>query len=523
MENDRLAIQKWHKRREDRLAKRNVRLDFEVGVFPPDEAGDKGTFHGNTRLPYGLCKAAGIDTTGMTPSEAWAALRGETGITPKKAFKELEEHGTVKGIEPDGDLPGTEELGHEGPIPEPYKPGTPFEPPEKESPEEKNKKYADAAMRRLNSGKHARHEKSIQECLDKLKEIYGDKCKVMLPSNGDYVDVVAYDITNPHLAKRIAQEKQIGPTKITVGKDKEEAEEAFRKEMNRWKESDEYKKVNIAFDYEYNAVLNDRDNGKITVEEGKKRIKEIGKERKKNILRVLPNFDSCNTMDEIKARTSALGNFIHSPEFSDDTDLDNAKELSKSAEHMFDAFPCMKRRVKYISTKETKAGAFAWVNDKVESGIYVDRNYAQNRKKMKNAYEFSMMTGYHPPGTDTDSIVYHEFAHVIDVNLSTYINNHGGIPGYSGKMVSTYIAKQMAKDLGMPVEEMKLKVSKYAAQRYPDNPELNDTEFIAECMAEYVGSSKPRPICVECVKRLTDLLKKTWGEDAVSSTFASKA
>lgn len=39
-------------------------------------------------LPYGLCKGVGIDTTGMTPREAWAAYTGETGISKEQAEKE---------------------------------------------------------------------------------------------------------------------------------------------------------------------------------------------------------------------------------------------------------------------------------------------------------------------------------------------------------------------------------------------------------------------------------------------------
>ena len=93
-------IDEYRKRRQKRLDERGVRMDYEVGNFPGDEAGDKVGKHGgaSTRLPYGLCKAAGIDTTGMTPSEAWAALAGETGIKPKDAYKELEKKGSAKDL-----------------------------------------------------------------------------------------------------------------------------------------------------------------------------------------------------------------------------------------------------------------------------------------------------------------------------------------------------------------------------------------------------------------------------------------
>lgn len=34
------------------------------------------------RLAYGLCKREGIDTKGMTPREAWEALKEKTGKGP---------------------------------------------------------------------------------------------------------------------------------------------------------------------------------------------------------------------------------------------------------------------------------------------------------------------------------------------------------------------------------------------------------------------------------------------------------
>ena len=73
-------IQAYRERRQHRLDSRKVRLDDET------EAKAKGT-----KLPYALCKSEGIDTTGMTPSEAWEALKGKTGVNPKDAYKGLQD------------------------------------------------------------------------------------------------------------------------------------------------------------------------------------------------------------------------------------------------------------------------------------------------------------------------------------------------------------------------------------------------------------------------------------------------
>lgn len=48
------------------------------------------------RLAYGLCKEYGIDTTGMKPSEAWAALQDKTGKTANDFYSESGNAGANK-------------------------------------------------------------------------------------------------------------------------------------------------------------------------------------------------------------------------------------------------------------------------------------------------------------------------------------------------------------------------------------------------------------------------------------------
>lgn len=91
-------IENFKARRSARMDGRKARFDFEVGVYSPDEPGDKGASHGNTRLPFGLCKAAGIDTTGMTPSDAWDALAGKTGVKASEAYASLKKEGNATKI-----------------------------------------------------------------------------------------------------------------------------------------------------------------------------------------------------------------------------------------------------------------------------------------------------------------------------------------------------------------------------------------------------------------------------------------
>ncbi len=51
--------------------------------------------HGNTKLPYGIAKGYGLDTTGKTPREVWDMLKGY-GVTPENEYKKLKERAEEK-------------------------------------------------------------------------------------------------------------------------------------------------------------------------------------------------------------------------------------------------------------------------------------------------------------------------------------------------------------------------------------------------------------------------------------------
>lgn len=69
--------------------------------------GSSGGGHGNTRLPFGLCKRFGIEIgDGWTPKDAWDALAGK-GITPDGAFERLKK-GEDPGVPKEGGDDGSD-------------------------------------------------------------------------------------------------------------------------------------------------------------------------------------------------------------------------------------------------------------------------------------------------------------------------------------------------------------------------------------------------------------------------------
>jgi len=78
------AVFEFRMRRYQRLASRMDADDDETGG---------GAMY---RLPYGLCNNAGIDTTGMSPTDAWNALKDKTGFGHDEALKQLKDNSKAK-------------------------------------------------------------------------------------------------------------------------------------------------------------------------------------------------------------------------------------------------------------------------------------------------------------------------------------------------------------------------------------------------------------------------------------------
>lgn len=93
----RKRILDFQKRRDARLKKRGlVLVKNKFDFFRTDDDDDnendnKGKSHGNTKLPFGLCKRFGIEVgADWTPRDAWDALAGK-GITAEGAYERLKE------------------------------------------------------------------------------------------------------------------------------------------------------------------------------------------------------------------------------------------------------------------------------------------------------------------------------------------------------------------------------------------------------------------------------------------------
>ena len=65
-----------------------IKRGYSSPTIEVNETESNSTSGNKYSLPYGLCKGVGIDTTGMTPREAWDAYTSKTGISKQDAEKE---------------------------------------------------------------------------------------------------------------------------------------------------------------------------------------------------------------------------------------------------------------------------------------------------------------------------------------------------------------------------------------------------------------------------------------------------
>lgn len=83
------VVKRYRERRDGRLAARGIRKDDveENTNNRPGEGSSGG--HGNTKLPFGLCKKYGIEYgDDWSPRDAWSAL-ADKGVTPGGEFARL--------------------------------------------------------------------------------------------------------------------------------------------------------------------------------------------------------------------------------------------------------------------------------------------------------------------------------------------------------------------------------------------------------------------------------------------------
>lgn len=203
---------------------------------------------------------------------------------------------------------------------------------------------------------------------------------------------------------------------------------------------------------------------------------------------------------------------------------DTADMIFGSYKTVLNKYPELKGQLASFKYDGAKGNAYASCRT-LTGEIQTHKMFANYDKLVQN-YASDVAAGFHPVGTDHNSIIVHELGHALDGYMTKKKLLGADYNSYGVLHSASQTAKDMTlKFLGFDRQEIAIElksqgltlsqrrdilnerekefiaehISKYAAE--------NEKEFFAECFAEYVTSDKPR----EAAKIFGEIIDKALG------------
>jgi len=495
--------------------KLNIRLDAE-----DEEAKPKKHSALSTRLPYALCKEAGIDTEGMTPSEAWEAYEGKTGKSAEKvkeskmADSKPVDYGkmrdSLKKLRSEHFHIETQKL---------------------------------MAEQRLNTAKQnvEMAEKIVSDKKKELKDKYKDLSISEIQDQQSNVEKELSDVSEwleTHKKKW---------SEMTEEESKERAEKRNRKSelieqqmelstevANRRMIKSEERRLNDAKNAldeaqkKYDDIDLDSVSKKLDKEKGK--YEKAATKRNEETLKKFKSVDDCKTSEDVTNYLRAKGYFSDGKSaYEVDTSVDlsamsdeNAKTMAKNIERMLDDYPKIKGKIAGVEShdfsKESNPSLRNCYGFASGNNIYINEKHFGDAgsAKAREDFENGVETGFHPKGTTMDYIYDHESTHVIE----HLVNEHLG-----GKKASDIVMQRVQERMDGKYnpendDYYRYQVSGYALEnrgieRDKDGKIIKvdkvyggNTEWLAEAMGEARTSKNPRPVAVAVREEFEKIMKE---------------
>ena len=465
------AIERFRRRRNIRLV---LRLDARFDDDEDEESGgNKGGGHGNTRIPYGLCQREGIEIqAGWSPSDAWEALKGK-GYSAKEVYSELKKTGKV----PSG---GSQ---------------APSKPKKLSDAEfgEAKKKYQDACAEEK--------KKFTEEIERKMAEAYENEEKKRNEWRG------ARRERDLAVQERQEKEAQMYRTGDQSPQSRAELDALAEKEAQAQSKVDKTYEEMKQFGNEYSELERRKSDKGF---EAHMYDTPAGREYRNAVLSRYPSYDDCDDVSHVEERMNATGSIEPGGKVSlKGLPVEQAREIGRSADDFCDRCPAMKGHIRAIQIgnlgsttyAQEQAGAVA-----INSRFYTDTN------RFERQYESDLRSGFHPEGTTTKSVLYHELTHC----LETYANKQSRVMGGSyglkvtnrNEDLSSTILHAVSKKFKKTIGKVKKDVSVYAGKMYADNYRPRHAEFLAEAYSEYLTSPNPRPVAMEVGRMMDEELRR---------------
>ena len=207
------------------------------------------------------------------------------------------------------------------------------------------------------------------------------------------------------------------------------------------------------------------------------------------IKKEIGNLEAIDKAKEKGGYTEKLQNLANFSQFSDISSFPEElqEHIYKGFKKIYDKYPQIKCEGLSIIKLGGEDSAFAQMGE-ISNILDLNSFYYNDFEKLKEEYNETVRIGYHPKGTDYNSIIAHELGH----SLQHYIEQKYDIPPRK-------IKSQVLKATGYKVKDVLDNLSIYADE--------DTKEFFAEAFAEYMTSSNPRPIAKEFGKIIDNILK----------------
>lgn len=204
-------------------------------------------------------------------------------------------------------------------------------------------------------------------------------------------------------------------------------------------------------------------------------------------------IEKCTTVQEVNDLFNSHKDWFSFPSLLGKTefkkiDLQSAKEIYKCYDKMFNRFPFMKG----ISGAPTESQYSYNIYAKGgPNGITLNTQHFKNWDKTAESYSHDVESSFHPANTDIRCILYHEFAHTIDLGWLVQLNSGIGLRGIKtiADNIKTEVLNKFKGHDSIPNE-----LSQYATK--------NANEFFAEGLGEAFNSESPRRFAKECLRQV---------------------
>ena len=236
-----------------------------------------------------------------------------------------------------------------------------------------------------------------------------------------------------------------------------------------------------------------------TLLEKKKEIEDRGysnftdwKQQYKELKEIDKQIDKLKTKekaDKVGGYTKKLNDLCEFTRFSDISlyPEELQKHIYDNYKVVYDKYPQIKYGglvLQKIGGKDSSFGRNASSSNIVELNTY----YYDNLDFLKEEYDETVKNGYHPQGTDYNSIIAHELGHALQKRIEGEY-----------KISASEIKTRVLKESGIKRKNVGTELSKYATEE--------TDEFFAEAFSEYVTSKTPRPLAIAFGKVIDEILK----------------